>query len=276
MPRGTRGNPVRLPTGRGEPVGYDCSAVEVPANNTEPKAAPRSRASPLLRRGAGLTELQSQGVRLQHLHLTPHTALFSASKPPPQGQIPRSSHTYITSRFMGKDHGLPPVRRSCHSLFLSPGALQWWSVSDVHRAHIWQTPFKTCAPQAAEFRHQPLSERHKNTALPFSPILKSFHAEWCKYNPPVRAGGEAQAGLVSTKQQQKGSNQLRQKSSPAPNHVNGKTPNKQQCRIGSQELGVTILLFLCLPVQLSQGKKFPVCSLSSGWKHKKTHCAPAL
>lgn len=57
-------------------------------------------------------------------HLTPHTALFSASKSPPQSQIPRSSHTYTTSRFTEINHGLPLTRWSCHFLFLSQGALQ--------------------------------------------------------------------------------------------------------------------------------------------------------
>lgn len=56
-------------------------------------------------------------------HIAPHTALFSASKSPPQSRIPRSSHTYTTSRFTEINRGLPLMHWSCHSLFLSQGAL---------------------------------------------------------------------------------------------------------------------------------------------------------
>lgn len=198
-------------------------------------------------------------------HLTPCTALFSASKSPPQSQILRRSHTYTASRFMEENHGLPLTRQSCLFVFLSQSALQWWPVSNIHRFHICQTPFKTCIPQVAECRHQLLCERHKKkqTVLHFqAQILSKLSGvnitHLCKmverHRLCLSAPKSSGRGATNKQLWQRKAVLLAIKSIAKLPTISSVAP----C-IGSQELRVTILLFLCLPVQLSKGKKFP-CS----------------
>lgn len=115
---------------------------------------------------AGFTEPR---VMLHPLH--PHTALFSASKSP---QVKSPQQPYLPKLQVDGRKPWPSSLQSCHLLLLAKGVPQGWSGSGMHWFHIYHTQVRTCAPQAAEFRHQLLCERHKTTVLPFPCTLKEL------------------------------------------------------------------------------------------------------
>lgn len=168
-----------------------------------PKGRRGKLPSPLVQPGGRKDHLQGKAWALLwcsiiSIHIQP-----SFHSQNPHKSNPHSSHTHTSSRLMEENHGLPLCRAA--TSFSRPKVL----------------PSGGQAVACTDFtfiRHRlgPVLHRLLNSGTSYcvrgaepqcSPSLalsNSSHAWWCEHNPPVQAAGEAQAGLVSTKKQQKG------------------------------------------------------------------------